>query len=230
MLFFIFILYNGSNGLTRFTSIFTILKKVFEMRKTILLVFITIAFTFSVSAHSAQFSSIVDAIAIPNNAEYNVNSWENVEKVQGVEWEWPYYESGAHDSTMVGITKVGDSRNPNIGYTKVSVNGTRTFITNIEIMIQNEGENPSNAEINNLFGSGKVIKIKSSCDQDYATWADATYQLDRLEDQPVFIRYGSSWGASGSGAVTITVANSLVHLNDYDDCYDEQTLEKWSAY
>lgn len=194
--------------------------------KTLLLAFATTALTFSASAYSAQFSSIIDAIAIPENVEYNANSWEDVEKIQGIEWEWSYYESGAHDSTMVGTTKVGNSKNPNIGYTQIKVNGTRTFITNIEIMIQNEGENPSRSEINKLFGSGEVIKISSSCDQDYATWADATYQFKRSKEQPVFIRYGSSWGASGSGAITIGVANSLVYLNDYDNCYDEKILEK----
>lgn len=198
--------------------------------KTLILAFATTALTFSASAYSAQFSSIIDAIAIPKNVEYNVNSWEDVEKIQGIEWQWPYYESGAHDSTMTGTTKVGNSKNPNIGYTQISVNGARNFITNIEIMIQNEGENPSKSEINKLFGSGEIIKIASSCDQDHATWADATYQFKRPKDRPVFIRHGSGWGASGSGAVTITVANSLLYLNDYDDCYDEKTLEKWSDY
>lgn len=187
--------------------------------KIIYLTFITVAFTFSTSAYSAQFSSIIDAIAIPKNAEYTVNSWENTEQIQGIKWEWPYYESGAHDSTMVGTTKVGNSRNPNIGYTEITINGARTFITGIEITIQNEGENPSKSAINGLFGSGSITKIPSSCDQDYATWADATYQFKKSRFQPVFIRYASSWGASGSGAVTINIANSLRDLND-DDCYD----------
>ena len=190
----------------------------------------TIAFTFSASAYSAQFSSIIDAISIPENVDYNVSSWVNAEKIEGVEWEWPYYESGAHDSTMVGTTKVGNSRNPNIGYTEITINGTRTFITKIYTMIQNEGENPSKSEINKLFGKGELIRIPSSCDQDYATGGDRTYQFKRPKNQPVFIRYWSTWGASGSGTVNITVANRLVELNDYDDCYDKQTLEKWQVY
>lgn len=144
------------------------------MRKTIKLALATIVFTFSASAYSAQFSSIVDAIAIPKNAEYSVSNWDNIEKIKDVEWEWPYYQSGAHDHTMVGTTKVGNSRNPNIGYTEITVNGARAFITKIEIIIQNEGENPSKKEVNKLFGSGKLIKIPSSCDQDNPTRGDAT--------------------------------------------------------
>lgn len=90
------------------------------------------------------------------------------------------------------------------------------------------GENPSKSEVNKLFGLGKLIKIPSSCDQDNPTGGDATYQFNRPKDQPVFIRYWSSWGASGSsGAVEITVANRLVDLNGYDDCYDKRSLEKW---
>lgn len=41
------------------------------MIKAISLILTTIAFTFSTPAYSAQFSSIIDAIAIPKNVEYN---------------------------------------------------------------------------------------------------------------------------------------------------------------
>ncbi|MDO5768959.1 MAG: hypothetical protein Q4P13_05595, partial [Psychrobacter sp.] len=99
----------------------------------------------------------------------------------------------------------------------------------IQIDISNEGENPSESAVNNFFGSGEVIKIPSSCDEDEATWGDASYQFTKSKSKPVFIRYQSSWGASGSGGVTITVANDLLELNDYDDCYDNETLEKWDT-
>ena len=41
------------------------------MDKAMSLTLATLAFTFSASAYSAQFSSIIDAIAIPKNVEYN---------------------------------------------------------------------------------------------------------------------------------------------------------------
>ena len=109
------------------------------MNKAISLTLATLAFTFSASAYSAQFSSIIDAMAIPKNSLNNVSGWENADEIKGVKWKWPYYESGAHDSTMEGTTKVGSSKNPNIGYTEVTITGARTFMTAIEIMIQNEG-------------------------------------------------------------------------------------------
>ena len=206
------------------------------MKKAISLTLTTLVFTFSTSVYSAQFSSIIDAMAIPKNVEYNVSSWENAEKIQGVEWKWPYYESGAHDRTMEGTTKVGNSKNPNIGYTEVTITGTRTFMTAIEIMIQNEGENPSESEVNKLFGSGKVIKIASSCDNNNGDDGDATYHFTRAKYQPVFIRYSISWGAAGKGAsaggADITVANRLADLNSrygYEDCYNNRTLDKWAV-
>ena len=202
------------------------------MNKAMSLTLATLAFTFSASAYSAQFSSIIDAMAMPKNSLGNVSGWENADKIKGVKWKWPYYESGAHDSTMEGTTKVGRSKNPNVGYTEVTITGARTFMTAIDLMIQNEGENPSKSEIRKLFGSGRVLKIASSCDQNDATWGDVTYHFTSSKGQPAFIRYGSSWGASGSGAVTITVANRLKDLNSrygYEDCYDSRTLEKWAV-
>lgn len=205
------------------------------MNKAISLTLATLAFTFSASAYSAQFSSIIDAVAIPKTSPNTVSVWENADKIKGIKWKWPYYESGAHDSTMEGTTKVGSSKNPNVGATEITITGARTFMTAIEIMIQNEGENPSKSEINKLFGAGRVLKIASSCDQNDATWGDATYHFTSSKGQPGFIRYESSWGASGSGAVTITVANRLTDLNhrydDYEDenCYDNRTLEKWAV-
>ena len=206
------------------------------MNKTIPLALATLAFTFSASAYSAQFSSIIDAMAIPKTSPSNVSVWENIDKIKGVKWKWPYYESGAHDSTMEGTTKVGSSRNPNIGYTEITITGARTFMTAIEIMIQNEGEHPSKSEINKLFGSGKSIKIASSCDNNNANEGDATYHFTRAKVQPVFIRYQINWGAAGKGAsaggATITVANRLIDLNSrygYEDCYNTRTLEKWAV-
>ena len=192
------------------------------MSKTIVLALATIAFTFSASACSAQFSSIIDTIAIPKNVEHSV-AWENAESIKGVKWKWPYYESGAHDHTMVGTTQVGKDKNPNIGYTEVTINGARTFITNIEINISNDGGDPSESEVKEFFGSGKVMKVVSSCDQDEPSWKVATYSFKRPKDQPVFIKYETSWGASGSGSTTLTVANQLEYLSNYgyEDCYDK---------
>ena len=211
------------------------------MNKAISLTLATLAFTFSASAYSAQFSSIIDAMAMPKASPSNVSGWENVDKIKGIKWKWPYYESGAHDSTMEGTTKVGSSKNPNVGATEITITGARTFMTAIEIIIQNEGENPSKSEINKLFGPGRVLKIESSCNKNDATWGDTTYHFTSSKGQPGFIRYESSWGASGSGAVTITVANRLTDLNhryddydydydyDYEDCYDNRILEKWAV-
>lgn len=207
------------------------------MNKAISLTLATLTFTFSASAYSAQFSSIIDAMAIPKTSQGNVSGWENADKIKGVKWKWPYYESGAHDSTMEGITKVGNSKNPNVGYTEVTITGARNFMTAIEIMIQNEGESPSKSEINKLFGPGKLIKIVSSCDSNHPNEGDASYQFTRANSQPVFIRYQINWGAAGkggsAGGATITVANRLVGLNSrygYEDCYDSRTLDKWAVY
>ena len=88
--------------------------------------------------HGAPLGSIVDAMAIKSSASHTNNSWEETAKIMGVTWNWPYHESGAYNSTMVGITKVGSDKNPNIGATEVTINGTRSFITDIRISIRNE--------------------------------------------------------------------------------------------
>lgn len=196
-----------------------------------------VAMIFSVPAYSAQFSSVVDSVAIPKNASYSGHSWEDADKIRGITWRWPYYNSGAHNYTMIGETKVGNSKNPNIGYTEVRINGNRNFIVKAHILMQNGGVIPSKESVNYYLGKGKVIKIKSSCDEDYMSYIsshDATYRFTKKNFKPVFVRYSSSWGASGSGSTGIVVANYLEQLNEYDsyrgfreNCYDKQTLDKW---
>ena len=156
------------------------------------------------------FESVIAAMAIPNSASHTNNSWEDADKIKGVKWQWPYYKSGAHDSTMQGRLKLGKDKNPNIGATTITINGARSFITDIEISIANES-----AEIKD-FGKGKVTALKTSCDDDSATYQVAFYEFEKPNYKPLFISQVSSWGASGSGTVDFKVAydlNDLLNLN-----------------
>ena len=184
--------------------------------KTSALTSAILAAAFSTSALAAQFESVIEAIAINSTATHTNNGWEDTQKIKGVKWKWPYHQSGAHDSTMLGISKFGKDKNPNIGATKVTISGARTFISEIKVEIQNEGENPSESAVKTLFGVGKVKKIASSCDADDMSNADATYYFEKPGYKPVFVKYVSSWGASGSGGVDIKIANGLEDV--LDDC------------
>lgn len=177
--------------------------------KTLAITSVILATACSTSAFAAQFETIVEAIAINSTATHTNNGWESTQKIKGVKWKWPYHQSGAHGSTMIGVTKVGKDKNPNIGATKVTVSGARTFISEIKVEIQNEGENPSESALRTLFGAGKAKKVPSSCDIDDMSYADATYLFEKPGYKPVFVKYVASWGASGSGGVDLTIANSL---------------------
>jgi hypothetical protein len=168
----------------------------------------------STSAMAAQFEGAVEAIAIKSTATHTNNGWEDTQKIKGVKWKWPYHQSGAHDSTMVGMTKVGKDKNPNIGATEVSVTGARTFVSKIKIRIQNEGESPSESAVKNLLGGGKVKKINTSCDDNSTSNGDATFRFEKSGYKPVFVRYSSSFGASGAGGVDIIIANVFDDLGD----------------
>jgi uncharacterized protein YjlB len=150
-------------------------------------------------AGAAQFESVIDAMAIKASAGHTNNGWENISKIKGVKWSWPYYESGAHESTMVGKTKVGDDKNPNIGAAKVFVSGARTMISSIKISISNES-----ADIQ-VFGKGKATKIKTSCDDDSASNTFEFYKFEKPGYKPLYISYQASWGAGGAGGVEFEV-------------------------
>lgn len=160
---------------------------------------------------AAQFSSIIDVI---------INgSWDDTQKIKHVKWKWSYYESGAHDSTMVGKTKVGKDKNPNIGATEIAISGARTMISKIQLNIENyrEVEEPSIEEsVVKLFGKGQVKKISTTCDIDEMSNSDATYQFEKSGYKPVYIHYVSSWGAGGAGGIDVGVANDIADV--LDDC------------
>lgn len=169
---------------------------------------------FSPSVFAAQFESIIDAISIENKAAHTNNDWDDTQKIKRVKWKWSYSESGAHDSKMVGKTKVGKDKNPNIGATEIVVSGTRTMINKIQLSIQNEGEDPSEEAVIKLFGKGQVKKISTTCDIDDISNHDATYQFEKSGYKPVYIRYMSSWGAGGAGGIDVGVANDIADVLD----------------
>jgi hypothetical protein len=177
--------------------------------KTSVITSIILMAAFTTSVLAAQFESVIEAIAIHSTETHTNNGWENTNKIRGVKWQWPYHQSGAHDSTMLGTSKFGKDKNPNIGATKVTISGARTFISEIQIEIQNEGENPSERAVKALFGVGKVQQISTSCDSDDMSYADATYYFEKPGYKPVFLKYVASWGAAGAGGIDIKIANSL---------------------
>jgi hypothetical protein len=164
-------------------------------------------------ASATQFESVIDAMAIKSSAGHTNNGWEDISKIKGVKWRWPYYESGAHDSTMIGSTKVGKDKNPNIGATEIAVSGARTMIASVKISISNES-----ADIGG-FGKGKATKIKTSCDDNSASNIVEFYRFEKSGYKPLYISYQSSWGAGGAGGVDFEVTYTL---EDFLSIYTNQ--------
>jgi hypothetical protein len=150
---------------------------------------------------------MVTAIGIKVSEDQTYNSWEKIEEIEGVEWQWPYYESGAHGASMVGKIKIGKSKNPNVGATEIIVEGFRHGMSKIYISISNE---PEYQAVTDLFGPGQLKKIQNSCDIDYASTGDALYEYTKPGYKPIFVRLEYSWGASGdSGTVDVIVSYEL---------------------
>jgi len=160
-------------------------------------------FCFTSIASAAQFESVIDAMAVKSSAGHTSNGWEDISRIKGVKWRWPYHESGAHDHTMVGNTKVGKNKNPNIGATEVTVSGARTMIASVKIRISNESAGIEG------FGKGKVTKIKTSCDDDSASHAVEFYRFEKPGYKPLYISYQSSLGAGGAGGIEFEISYTL---------------------
>lgn len=172
----------------------------------------------SFPALAGQFDSVINAVAIPENVEYNVNGWESIDDIEGVDWSWPYYEIGKHDYIMIGTGQLGNNRNPNIGAIDIRVEGARTFFNSVYIVISNGGFPTSKNSLNKLFGRGMVKEVASKCNEGFSyTGSNAIYSFKRQGYNPVFIRYGFSEG-SAMFATDIKLSNSLDNLTD--DCYN----------
>ncbi|WP_201589933.1 hypothetical protein [Psychrobacter pulmonis] len=177
-----------------------------------------LATTCSFPALAGQLDSFISSVAIPENVEYNVNGWESIDDIEGVDWSWPYYEVGKHDYIMIGTGQLGNNRNPNIGAMDIRVEGTRTFFNSVYIVISNGGFPTSKSSLNRLFGRGIVEEVRSKCNESFGyTGSNATYSFKRKGYNPVFIRYGYSEG-SAMFATDIKLSNLLYNLTD--DCYN----------
>jgi len=155
------------------------------------------------SAGAAQFRSVVDAMAIKASAAHTNNGWEDTTKITGVKWKWPYYESGAHDHSMVGTTRVGRSKNPHIGATEVVVSGARSMISSVSIRVVNESIGVD------ALGAGKATKIRSTCDESSSISSVEFYKLEKPGYKPLFVSYQSSSGAGGAGSVELGVSYTI---------------------
>lgn len=158
------------------------------------------------AAHAGQFDSIIDALSIPSSAPQTNNSWDSLAKVKGVRWAWPLNEAGAHDFSMAGSAKVGASKNPNIGATRVIVYGARDMIFMTTITVANES-----AEIKDL-GKGNAIKIQTTCDDDSMSEQVAFYRFTRQGFKPLFVRRHASYGAGGAGSEELAIAYDVGDL------------------
>lgn len=156
-----------------------------------------------IPANATQLKSIIDAMAIKSTALQTNSGWEDMSKIRGVKWEWPYYESGAHGSTMIGKTTLGKSKNPNIGSVEVVVTGARTMVMSVKISIANEMANIK------IFGKGKTTKLNTTCDNEAATFTIEFYRFEKSGYKPLYISYISSWGAGGAGAVYFEITHSV---------------------
>jgi hypothetical protein len=155
------------------------------------------------NAGASQFSSVIDAMVIGTSAAHTNNDWKATTKIAGVRWKWQYHESGAHDHTMVGSTKVGKSRNPNIGATEVLVSGTRSMISPVTVRVANESLGIE------ALGVGKATKIHTSCDESSGSSNVEFYKFERAGFKPLFVSLQSSWGAGGSGTVELGVSYDI---------------------
>ena len=168
---------------------------------------ISLVILMSTSAHAAApLESFIDALAIKDSASHTNNGWEDTEKIKGVTWEWPYYESGAHDSQMIGSTKLGTDKNPHIGATTITVSGARSFITDIEIAITNASEELA------AFGKAKTTKIANTCSTQAIEATESAldslefYKFEKAGYKPLYISQYASWGGSGSGLTSFRLA------------------------
>lgn len=154
-------------------------------------------------ASTKTLSSIINAFAIKQSESHTNNSWEDIQKIQNVKWQWKYYETGMHGDTMKGKTHLGKSKNPNIGKTFIEINGMRTMITGAEIRIENTSIRLED------FGSGKYQRIPTKCDIDGATMYFSTYEYTQKGYKPLYISQEGSWGIGGDGSESYYIAYNL---------------------
>jgi hypothetical protein len=157
-----------------------------------------------------QFKSIIDAMSIKSDQDYNVIPWEDASKIIGIKWDWPYYKSGAHDSSMHGSTKVGNDSNPNIGATEININGARTFITSITIDISNESIDFKK------FGPGKFTQLKTKCDSNDLFYRSIFYKFERDGFKPLYILNTGSAGNQISSDTWLIANTPEAALEDAD--------------
>lgn len=143
-------------------------------------------------ASAAQFSSILEALSTRLDSDDGDPRWEYVQDIKGVKWKWPIYKYREHYNAMVGTTKVGKSKDPNIGRTTVTLNGRANAVVYAWIEISN-----ASAGLESL-GAGVVRKIRTTCDEESDKQGYAFYVLERREYEPLYVSISHGSEANGN--------------------------------
>lgn len=177
-----------------------------------LIALFVLLFSVVTAANAAQFETVVDALAIPEKESHTNNNWSATQRIKGVRWKWPFHQTGEHNSTQVGVAKVGKNKNPNVGAVTVTVTGARSFISKIHLSIANPEETLTVAD----FGKGKATMLKTTCDEPSVSNTVEFYRFVKPGFKPLFIGHQASYGASGAGTDNWELSNSLNEALDMD--------------
>ena len=188
------------------------------MRKVMLGLFV---FSIILPASAAPLESVIESFAIPSNEDYTVNMWEDTTSIKGVEWKWPYYESGAHDYRMLGMIHIGSNKKSDVGSGYVDIRGSRMNLGSIFVYIGGLKKDHSKKEISRIFGKGQVRKINTICDvssnsDPYSDITD-TYTFKKPGYKPVYIRATTSWRSTEANGSSYVIYNQLPEV-EFNTC------------
>jgi len=140
------------------------------------------------------FDSIFAALMMPKNSWAK---WEAVEKIKGVNWQWPLNQRSQHNYSMKGTGR---------GNMEVEISGCGYHADDPEPPCLGAvsitfayGQNFPDAEepiyIDHLSESDQLTKISTTCDSDELMDQFAFYQWIKPGYEPLYIYYAHSFGS-----------------------------------
>ena len=153
---------------------------------------------------------LLEQFALPVNADYTANDWNDLQKIQGINWGKEGLKMNA-----VGFARMGDLSLSRHGKADVIFTGSRTMVLGGDVYIGEATgkifeKDQFDTVIKNQFSTNtKIKRLRSACPDQGVLSGDAVYEITLKDKKPVYVLAMTDAGGNSPKSRTSIFSFSL---------------------
>lgn len=143
--------------------------------------------------HAAPLSPVLRALSVPADTTQTNVAWQDAEKLPQTQWKWSRKQISDHGYTMQGKTMLTLAKGTLPVW--IELKGARLYVTVAELQLDGR-----HAQGLSLLQGEMVQVLRTSCDEESATYQFSFYKVDYKGSKPMYVSLEFSQGSGGAGS------------------------------